>query len=61
MERMEEEVSNPGYHVYQHFISNPNWDYQGANIELGNEVSGIMEINKAKTGGYQQYTCQEYA
>jgi SRSO17 transposase len=50
MERMEEEVSSSEYHIYQHFISNSNWDYQGANIELGKEVSEIMENNKAKTG-----------
>ena len=50
MERMQEEVSNSEYHIYQHFISNSNWDYQGANIELGNEVSEIMENNKTKTG-----------
>lgn len=50
MERMEEEIPDSEYRMYQHFLTNSKWDYQGVILKVGRDASEVMESNK-KMGG----------
>lgn len=50
MERMSETVVESDSQAFQHFISNSNWDYLGARIQVAQEASAEMNQNQARVG-----------
>ena len=48
MERMEEEIDGKEYQVYQHFISNSNWDCEGLQKEVACRSSELLASHKRK-------------
>jgi hypothetical protein len=50
MERMEEEVPDSEYRMYQHFLTNSRWGHQGVILKVARDASEVMKSNK-KMGG----------
>lgn len=50
MERMEEQVANIEYRVYQHFISNSKWDYEGLQMQVAQDTSKVLNQHKELNG-----------
>ena len=50
MERMEEEIDDSEYYVYQHFITNSKWDDVGLREQLGRDVSAALQRQKFRNG-----------
>jgi len=61
MERMEEEIPDSEYRLYQHFISNSKWDYKGLISRLAYDASALFEENKLRTGKPTGYIIDESA
>ncbi len=61
MERMEEEIDQSEYRVYQHFISNSNWDSDGLQRAVAKDTSELLEIQKKKNGLPTGYIVDESA
>ena len=50
MERMEEEIPDSEYRIYQHFLTNSTWDYQGVISQVASDASEVMKSNKKMSG-----------
>ena len=61
MERMEEEIPDSEYRLYQHFISNSKWDYKGLISSLAYDASVLFEENKRQSGKPTGYIIDESA
>ena len=59
MERMEEEIPNSEYRLYQHFISNSKWDYKDLISRISLDVSGVLNTHKKQTGKPTGYIVDE--
>ena len=55
MERMEEEIDGKEYQVYQHFISNSNWDCEGLQKEVACRSSELLASHKRKKAAHRIY------
>lgn len=49
MERMEEEIPDSEYRVYQHFLTNSTWDHTGVLTKVFRDTSEILNSIKAKS------------
>lgn len=61
MERMEEEVDHSEYRLYQHFISNSQWDYDALISKVAQDASTILSSHKEQTGLPTGYIIDESA
>lgn len=50
MERMEEEVPDSEYRMYQHFLTNSTWNHQGVILKVARDASEVMKSNKKMSG-----------
>ncbi len=58
-ERMEEEIPNSEYRVYQHFISNSKWDYKDLISRISLDVSEVLHTHKKQTSKPTGYIVDE--
>ena len=59
MERMEEEIPDSEYRLYQHFISNSKWDYKDLISRISLDVSEVLHIHKKQTSKPTGYIVDE--
>lgn len=59
MERMEEEIPDSEYRLYQHFISNSKWDYKDLISRISLDVSEVLNTHKKQTGKPTGYIVDE--
>lgn len=59
MERMEEEIPDSEYRLYQHFISNSKWDYKDLISRISLDVSEVLSMYKQQSGKPTGYIVDE--